>query len=181
VEIRRELGPSEKLLWAGRPRQGLALQPADAFLIPFSLMWGGFAIFWETMVLVGRAPFFFALWGIPFVLVGLYMIAGRFWVDAWQRRATVYGITSERVLIVSGLWSRTVRSLRLETLGDVSFTERARGGTISFASFPTPFPMHGRSPWPFGGGLVPSFQLDEGARKVHEILQKAQREARQAR
>ena len=42
--ILNEVNDSEKLLWAGRPRQGFALRPADALLIPFSTMWDGFAI-----------------------------------------------------------------------------------------------------------------------------------------
>ncbi len=54
-------------------------------MIPFSIMWAGFALFWEFMVLMTDAPFFFKLWGIPFVLVGLYMLIGRFVVDAMQK------------------------------------------------------------------------------------------------
>jgi hypothetical protein len=34
-----ELRRSEKLLWSGRPRQGVFLTQTDAGMIPFSLMW----------------------------------------------------------------------------------------------------------------------------------------------
>jgi hypothetical protein len=118
--IRRELGPGERLLWCGRPRQGIAFRRADFVMVPFSLMWGGFAFFWEYSVLsMGKAPIFFALWGTPFVLIGIYIIAGRFFVDAKQRERTVYGVTSERIVIVSGLLSRKIKSLNIRSLFEV--------------------------------------------------------------
>jgi hypothetical protein len=54
------------------------LRRADALFIPFSLMWAGFAFFWETMAIRGGAPFFFWLWGIPFILIGVWITVGRF-------------------------------------------------------------------------------------------------------
>src|SRR5262245_25267621 len=95
-QLQPELGPREKLLWAGRPRQGVFLRPADALLIPFSLLWAGFAVFWESMVVRTPAPWFFVLWGIPFVAIGCYLVVGRFYVDARQRGRTYYGVTNER-------------------------------------------------------------------------------------
>ncbi|MGD0898102.1 MAG: hypothetical protein ABR915_09730 [Thermoguttaceae bacterium] len=100
--IRSELRPEERLLWTGRPPQGIRLRATDAFLIPFSILWGGFAFFWEAMVIASGAPLFFVAWGIPFVVVGLYLVLGRFWVDARQRAHTFYGLTDSRIIVVEG-------------------------------------------------------------------------------
>ena len=176
-ELRPELGSGEKLLWSGQPRRRVRLRGADAFLIPFSLMWGGFAIFWELSVFHTNAPLFFRLWGIPFVLVGLYLMAGRFFLDAWQRGRTYYGITNQRVLLVSGGFQRQVRSLSLKALPEVILSECGdRSGTITFG--PTP-PMYGRlagTSWPGAGKqLPPSFEMIENARQVYNQIQNAQR------
>ena len=173
--ISGQLGAGERLLGSGRPRQGLFLRPSDAALIPFSLMWGGFAVFWEYGVINSSAPFFFRLWGIPFVAIGLYMIFGRFFVDTRQRAHMYYGVTSQRVLIVSGLFSREAKSLNLKTLTDVSLSERAKGaGTIYFGS-PGPWWASSGMQWPGAGKqAVPSFESIERAREVYNIVRSAQ-------
>jgi hypothetical protein len=179
-QILPELGKGEQLLWAGRPRQGLVLRASDGFLIPFSLLWGGFAIFWETMAITTGAPIFFGLFGIPFVVVGLYLMIGRFWVDAYQRGRTVYAVTSERILIITSMFGRRVRSLNIETVPDVTLAERPDGGgTITFAALPPFFGPYARS-WPgYAGTMVPTFELSDQAREVYEIMREAQRKARQ--
>jgi len=178
-EINRTLGSGESLLWTGTPRGGLLLRPSDAFMIPFSLIWGGFAIFWEINVLETPAPGFLALWGIPFVLVGLYMIIGRFFVDARIRRAMVYGLTNRRAIIISGLFSRTTTSLPLRNLSDISLQEKAdRSGTIVLGR-PQPY-----SAWPsgmrwpgVGQSSTPAFELIPEAKRVHDRVLDAQRTA----
>ena len=125
--LARELAPGECLLWSGRPRQGIFLRPSDACVIPFSLLWGGFAIFWEAAVITTKAPWIFKLWGIPFVVVGLYFMVGRFFVDARLREKTIYGLTSSRVIITSGLFRETIQSLALRSLSDYSLSERPDG------------------------------------------------------
>ena len=180
-EIHAQLGPGERLLWSGQPRQGLVIRPSDAYTIPFSLMWAGFAIFWESMVIKSGAPFFFKLWGIPFVLAGLYFVFGRFIIDARQRSRTFYGVTNERIIIVSGLFNKSIKSLNLRTLADVSLNQRADGsGTITFA------PSIQQRPWWLNAGAgmpargqqtTPELEMIEEAKKVYDIIRTAQQQA----
>src|SRR6185369_13436011 len=102
-------------------------------MIPFSLLWGGFSLFLEYSVMRADAPMVLRLWSIPFVLMGAYMVGGRFVIEAWQRARTEYVVTNERIIIRSGIWRRRTQSLELRTLGDFALTENSKGeGTISF-------------------------------------------------
>lgn len=96
------LREGERLLWAGQPDPGVRFTGADAFLIPFSILWGGFAIFWEFMAVTTAKQPFFVLWGIPFVLVGLYFIFGRFIYKKRRKLRTVYGLTDRRAIVCTG-------------------------------------------------------------------------------
>lgn len=178
--ISEQLESGERLLWSGHPKHGLILRAGDAFLVPFSLMWGGFAIFWEVSVLRTHGSGFFALWGIPFVLVGIHMILGRFWVDAATRARTIYGLTDRRAIIISGLVTRPVKSLSLRTLTDVTLTERGNGsGTIALGQVPPWSGLYGGMRWPGMGSYgPPSFDLIPDARRIYWLIRQAQ-EARQ--
>src|SRR5690348_270462 len=117
------------------------LRPSDGLAIPFSLFWCGFAIFWEAGVIKQGAPGFFDVWGVPFVLIGLYLVFGRFFYDAFQRSRTYYAVTNQRVIIVTQLFSNNVRTLALEGLTDVNVSMKAnRRGTLRF----------GRDTYPYG-------------------------------
>ena len=177
-EIERELSSGERLLWSGQPQGGIRLRSSDAFVIPFSLLWCGFAIFWEASVITKGAPFFFRLWGVPFVLVGLYLVIGRFIVDARTRERTFYGVTSERIIIVSGLFSRQTKSLQLRTLSDISLAERADGsGTITFGP-QHPMAQHIPSGWPGAGQYAaPAFDMIERAKETYNLIRQTQRTA----
>lgn len=128
--------PGEKLVWTGRPAQGLRFYGRDVLLIPFSLMWGGFAIFWEFSVWsMPNSPAVAKIWGIPFVLVGMYLIFGRFFVDAWARKRIRYAVTNKRVLINRlGPFSKFA-ALSLENLPEASIIVGQNGrGDIEFAA-----------------------------------------------
>jgi len=127
MKIQPELMSSETLQWAAMPNTGIVLHSDDWTLIPFSILWGGFAIFWEAGVLgywgdsarKHTAPSFFAIWGIPFVIAGQYFIWGRFLTEAWLKRKTYYGVTNRRVLIVQEGWKRKIRSCYLESISEI--------------------------------------------------------------
>ncbi|WP_237153122.1 PH domain-containing protein [Oryzibacter oryziterrae] len=117
--------PGESIKWSGRPKQGLLLTRKDAVLIPFSLLWCGFAVFWTTKVVESHAPLFAQLFGGLFVLIGLYIVIGRFPVDAWGRAGTYYAVTDGRLLIT---WPRkSISAAPLSSLINLSMTEHADG------------------------------------------------------
>lgn len=169
----------ERILWSGQPKQGLALSGRDALLIPFSLMWGGFAIFWNA--LVWFAPFgegsaenpdwFFKLWGLPFLVVGLYLIAGRFFHDARIRKSLSYAVTDQRVLVLRG---SKITSLDIHRLPRLELSEhRDSTGTLAFEpgnamSFGG---MNGFGWWLPGLGAATQFFRIREPRKVYEIIQ----------
>lgn len=120
----------EQLIWTGRPVQGLRLRQSDWILIPFSLLWGGFAIGWEIGVIVMGAGWFFALFGIPFVLIGLYLIIGRFFHDAWYRSKVYYGMTTEELFIKR---PKRVENIPFTKINSMDVQEEKNGrGSLSF-------------------------------------------------
>ena len=173
-----ELNSGEKMIWSGQPAQGLMLRQSDIFMIPFSLMWGGFAIFWEFTAVAGGAPFFFMLWGIPFVLVGLYMIIGRFFFDSFQRSKTYYAVTNERAIIISGVFNQTTQSLDIKKLPEISISTQSNGkGPITFGASS---PMA----WMYAGGgfpnmgkqtIAPNFEMIEDSKTVYQYIKQVQK------
>jgi hypothetical protein len=139
--LQQDLGPGENIVWSGQPDPTIVFSPQDLFLVPFSLMWGGFALFWEAGVLgifskgVGAVGIgsFFVLWGIPFVVVGQYLIWGRFLYKRWMKRRTLYAVTTKRVVVVAEGRSLRINSLFLSQLLSVSRSRKSNGaGSITF-------------------------------------------------
>lgn len=143
-EIQSELLVGERVIWTGQPLAHVIFHPSDWYGIPFSLMWGGFAIFWESGVMkvapgesASSVSLPFVLWGIPFVLIGQYMIWGRFFYTAWKKKRTHYALTNKRVLVLNSGGTHKLVSAFLNALDSVTLTSRNDGiGTIQFAPEP---------------------------------------------
>ena len=112
-------------------------------------------------------------------MIGLYMIVGRFFVDAAVRSRTTYALTNQRVMILSGLFGRNITSLPLKTLTGISLQERGDGsGTLYFGQ-PNPHARwtHGIH-WPeLEKAQTPCFELIKDAKRVHDQVLDAQRAA----
>jgi hypothetical protein len=175
-ELRPNLSSDEKLIWTGKPKTGILFRSSDAFLIPFSLLWAGFAVFWETSVLATGAPFPFALFGIPFVLVGLYITVGRFFLDAKKRANTIYGITPDRIIIKTGIFSREIKSLNIRTLSDITINQKAdNSGTITLGPTDFRYAMMQGMEWP-GAKQPPRLEFIEDVKSVYDKIIDLQRQ-----
>lgn len=149
------LDAGEIVRWSGAPPEGLLFRASDVVAIPFSLLWGGFAIFWNVALWFalivglskgGSPSVWEAVWGLAslgvilffgFVFLGLayYIMIGRFFTDAKERARTLYAITDRRAVIaqVRGRTLRDVRGYELTLGGEVGVRESARGtGSITF-------------------------------------------------
>jgi hypothetical protein len=190
--IQSELASGESVVWAGQPSGTFVLHKEDVFLVPFSLLWGGFAIFWE----LGAAGFwgsgqrsgnpwiFGVLWGIPFVLVGQYMIWGRFFYSAWKKKRTHYAVTNRRVIVVQDGWSRQMASAYLDSLPTLTKEGISSGvGTLRFAQ--TESLLYGRRGWGAWDGMtvgnIPTFVDIDDVDYVYRIVSDLREKARTPR
>jgi hypothetical protein len=171
-----ELLPGETIQWTGSPNPRVIFHSEDAYMIPFSLMWGGFAIFWllgaSGILQWSNHPnknfeWFAIIWGVPFVLVGQYMIWGRFLYERWKKKRTYYALTNRRALIVEhGLRSHSISSASFETLSMIDKRVRSDGiGSISFGGPVTGKWRAGRNNPP----RPPTFDDVDGADAVYQI------------
>jgi len=126
----------EPLLWSGRPDPRVLFGRGDLLLVPFTVLWGSFAVFWNVMVWRTHAPIFLRLWGIPFLLVGLYVIIGRFFIKRNRKRRLEYALTRSRALICDSRGG--VRDVPLAHVPiEQSPSRDGRHLTVTFGTSPT--------------------------------------------
>jgi len=144
--FKHELLKDEKILWVGQPNPNIIFTSMDWFLIPFSIIWGGFAIFWElsTIGIIffaktqgADAPIVFPIFGIPFVIMGLYFIFGRFLYKKWKKKRTYYAVTNKRIIIIIiNTRNRDIITKYIKDISTIKYFQNSNGnGTIRFGNF----------------------------------------------
>lgn len=135
------LRDDERILWEGAPPRGLNLASHDVTLVPFSLAWAGFALWFNVAAWMEKDNGFMRVWGAPFLVMGVYFVVGRFFADAWVRRRQRYFVTNRRVVVLRSGWRGGLTSLAIDWLPPIRIIERADGsGALRFG-----LPRYGRS------------------------------------
>ena len=95
----------------------------------------------------------------------------------WQRERTYYGVTNERIIIISGFFTQ-IKSLNLRTLTDVSLDQKVNGcGTITFGPS-NPLWWWYRFSWPgMGASASPCFESIKESKAVYDLIRDAQKNA----
>ncbi len=118
-EIQKKYFESEEtVLWSDAPDALSYFVRADIFLLPLSLLVGGFLLFnaYLSFVLMLRGQSMaFSLSGITCLLIGIYLIFGRIWYRHKRISKNLYFVTDRRVFIFN--------TLRDSVLLDMPITE----------------------------------------------------------
>jgi hypothetical protein len=188
MKVQTEMISGERIYWAGTPNPSVIFHSDDWAMVPFSLLWGGFAIFWEAGVLgywgngprSGSPSLFMVIWGIPFVVMGQYMIWGRFLHDAWLKTRTYYAVTNRRVLVLQEAWKRKLNWMYLEAIPTIE-CEGTMRGTLWFGKKYPVIAGRGqktRSMSRFDVGDIPVFADIADAESVQRLVQELRENAR---
>jgi hypothetical protein len=136
--VRGELQPRERVVYAGQPSPRAALLPTLPIFV-FGIAWTAFVVVWEVSAIGlslglwgrdqagGNAPTWFglgfSLFGLPFVLVGLGMLAAPV-VAAVKAARSVHVVTDQRLFtLVTRPWRKVVSHFGYE----VTAIERTDG------------------------------------------------------
>jgi hypothetical protein len=179
-KIQSELMSGESIYWAGMPNPRVVFHSDDWAAIPFSIVWTGFFIFWEADALgfwrdksqQDGTHVFMVLWGIPFLVIGNYMVWGRFLRDAWLKRRTYYGVTNRRLLILQEGWKRRTSTMFLQEIPQIE-REGDSTGTLWFGTkYPVIVPrgQKSRDMSRFSLGDVPVFADIVDLESVHKLI-----------
>ncbi|MFU7528369.1 hypothetical protein [Qipengyuania sp. ASV99] len=128
------MGEGELIVWQGMKLA--RVEPKGFAIYFFAIPWTAFALFWTAMAAVGTSAmqngdtgllgWAFPLFGTPFILIGLGMLAMPF-VPMFQRGRILFAVTDKRVLQLSLGRDLTVNSVPSSRIGDIVRRESADG------------------------------------------------------
>ncbi|MEW6712670.1 MAG: hypothetical protein AB1403_22825 [Candidatus Riflebacteria bacterium] len=139
-KLSKELVSDEQIEWKGMPIPRL-LKAETLAIFLFAIPWTAFSIFWICGAAGFKIPDFskgfdpfmlFPLFGLPFLLIGLAMLASPIFSYLADRK-TLYAVTDRRVIIITGGRSYEIKSFLPEKISELTRRERAAAGDLIFA------------------------------------------------
>lgn len=138
--LRPQLLPGERVLWRAQPRPSRQWM---VFLIwLFAIPWTAFAVGWTWLASLplrsgaetGVFGWLFPMFGVPFILIGLGMLATPFRL-LLRARSTVFALTDARVIRLYAGKSSRVETLPIEQVGQITAQHGADGyGRLTIAT-----------------------------------------------
>ncbi len=132
LALMNELRDDEHVVWQGMKLA--RIEPKGFGIYLFAIPWTAFALFWTAIAAWGTSAmgdgdiigWAFPLFGTPFILIGLGMLATPF-VPLFQRGRILFAVTAQRVLKLSLGRDLTVNSVPASRIGDIVRRESSDG------------------------------------------------------
>ena len=133
----------ERLLWTGKPVKEIKLLPSEKITMIFGAFWTAFSAFWIAMAYAGTSEIeggplmanIFPLFGIPFLLTGLYLMIISPIRAKRKRKNIEYALTNKRVLIFYNSKVQSLQAFKYNEIQNISFGCDADGvGVVTFLS-----------------------------------------------
>jgi hypothetical protein len=150
-QVQPTVQSGEHILWSGRPDPSVLFIKADAYLVPFYLLWTSGAAFATVSLITHGITNGTALVPIAFDVIGLYFVFGRFFIKAAGKRRTAYAVTDRRAIVVKGHRVSESPISRIQKT-----TTRARNGRHMTIVFGAP----AQGIFGYGGRNIPNAGMD---------------------
>ena len=114
----------EEVLWSGTPDTLRIFMRNDFILIPLTIFIGGFLLSYaysSMMLMIRGQSVAFALSGITFLLIGLYLIFGRIWYRHKRLSRNYYFVTSDRCFVFNTLRDKVTADIPINDVEPEAF------------------------------------------------------------
>jgi len=179
-KFKDDLISGENILWSGRPGLSILSSKGIIFIILFGIFWLGFSLFWVITAYLGSGMLLFPLFGLPFVIIGIFLVFGLPVYIRSKKKNTFYAITDKRIIIItSKRGNKDVQTTFIKDIKGINKIVKRNGvGTIVFGNnlalayigVNSGMIGYGGNYGPYYGEMCPVFYDIVDAEQVYKIV-----------